>query len=397
MKPRTFCVCVLSALFATISSSPLPVSEQDSSIEQLASDVIDVMIKYPLDKQVQTEAGAALKRQDTNETLSNVVKRQLSDGYDDLSNMTSEVMVKRGNVLSLEVVELTTRQLEEALVNDSVLLTVTKRQIIQDQVLKNRQLINQTLESVKRQMSENVTFAVIVVSRQDLNNSVVSKRQELNNTMIVFKRQDLNDSDIFKRQDLNGSEIFKRQDLNGSEIFKRQDLNGSEIFKRQDLNDSLISKRQDTNDSIIVKRQDSNETLVLKRQDLDNASIPVESRSALIGEWLALTERQINETTGVNVEIRSMAANSLAQVLDLPSSGLNLDIDYSKVKQLVTDSAGDIKDKSLTQGQAIFSGIWNSLRKQFSASGDDDVWFDSMADGIEEWEFNDVIDDDNDY
>ena len=54
--------------------------------------------------------------------------------YDDLSNMTSEVMVKRGNVLSLEVVELTTRQLEEALVNDSVLLTVTKRQIIQDQV-----------------------------------------------------------------------------------------------------------------------------------------------------------------------------------------------------------------------------------------------------------------------
>ena len=48
--------------------------------------------------------------------------------------MTSEVMVKRGNVLSLEVVELTTRQLEEALVNDSVLLTVTKRQIIQDQV-----------------------------------------------------------------------------------------------------------------------------------------------------------------------------------------------------------------------------------------------------------------------
>ena len=67
------------------------------------------------------------------------------------------------------------------------------------------------------------------------------------------------------------------------------------------------------------------------------------------------------------------------------------------MKQLVTDSAGDIKDKSLTQGQAIFSGIWNSLRKQFSASGDDDVWFDSMADGIEEWEFNDVIDDDNDY
>ena len=166
-------------------------------------------------------------------------------------------------------------------------------------MLKNRQLINQTLESVKRQLSENVTFAVIVVSRQDLNDSVVSKRQELNDTTIVFKRQD----------------------LNGSEIFKRQDLNGSEILKRQDLNDSLVFKRQDTNDSIIVKRQDSNETLLLKRQDLDNASIPVESRSALIGEWLAVTERQINETAGVNVEIRSMAANSLAQVLDLPSSG----------------------------------------------------------------------------
>ena len=56
----------------------------DSSIEQLASDVIDVMIKYPLDQQqqTQTEAGASMKRQDTNETLSNVVKRQLlSDGY----------------------------------------------------------------------------------------------------------------------------------------------------------------------------------------------------------------------------------------------------------------------------------------------------------------------------
>merc|ERR1712179_485781 len=194
-----------------------------------------------------------------------VVKRQLSD-EGDMSNATSTDMVKRCDVLSLEVIELTTRQLEDALANDTVLLPVNKRRMIQNQVLKNRQLINGTLEAVKRQLSENITLQVIVASRQ------------LDNDSITFmRRQDLNDTTMLKRQELNDTSfVVKRQDLNESSvILKRQDkfLNDTDFVKRQEFDNNTVvvmQKRQDVfyNDTLVARRQDpnGNETAVGKRQ-----------------------------------------------------------------------------------------------------------------------------------
>merc|ERR1712076_289352 len=376
-----FSICI----FVNAKASPVPI---DDAAETLASEIIDVVL---LDSSSSSEYEASvsqLKRQDMllndtvemkrqdmamNDSLSAVVKRQLSD-EGDMSNATSTDMVKRCDVLSLEVIELTTRQLEDALTNETVLLPVNKRLMIQNQVLKNRQLINETLEAVKRQLSENITLQVIVAARQ------------LDNDSITFmRRQDLNDTTMLKRQELNDTSIVvKRQDLNESSvILKRQDefLNDTDIVKRQEFdNDTVVvmQKRQDDiyNGTLVAKRQDpnGNETAVGKRQEAEAnmTLVDVEMRNAVIGEWLDLSEGQVNET-GVNLEVRAMAANSLSQLLDLPSSGLDIDIDYSKLKNMMSDSAQELKQKTM-EGTVIFAGIWESLRKQFS---DEDVWFDS--------------------
>jgi len=375
-----FSICI----FVNAKASPVPI---DDAAETLASEIIDVVL---LDSSSSSEYEASvsqLKRQDMllndtvemkrqdmamNDSLSAVVKRQLSD-EGDMSNATSTDMVKRCDVLSLEVIELTTRQLEDALANDTVLLPVNKRHMIQNQVLKNRQLINETLEAVKRQLSENITLQVIVASRQ------------LDNDSITFmRRQDLNDTTMLKRQTLNESSVsLKRQDefINDTDIVKRQELDNDTVV--------VMQKRQDDiyNDTLVAKRQDpkGNETAVGKRQEAEAnmTLVDVEMRNAVIGEWLDLSERQVNET-GVNLEVRAMAANSLSQLLDLPSSGLDIDIDYSKLKNMMSDSAQELKQKTM-EGTAIFAGIWESLRKQFS---DEDVWFDS-SDEADEFDIDD--------
>jgi len=375
-----FSICI----FVNAKASPVPI---DDAAETLASEIIDVVL---LDSSSSSEYEASvsqLKRQDMllndtvemkrqdmamNDSLSAVVKRQLSD-EGDMSNATSTDMVKRCDVLSLEVIELTTRQLEDALANYTVLLPVRKRHMIQNQVLKNRQLINETLEAVKRQLSENITLKVIVAARQ------------LDNDSITFmRRQDLNDTTMLKRQTLNESSVsLKRQDefINDTDIVKRQELDNDTVV--------VMQKRQDDiyNDTLVAKRQDpkGNETAVGKRQEAEAnmTLVDVEMRNAVIGEWLDLSERQVNET-GVNLEVRAMAANSLSQVLDLPSSGLDIDIDYSKLKNMMSDSAQELKQKTM-EGTAIFAGIWESLRKQFS---DEDVWFDS-SDEADEFDIDD--------
>merc|ERR1712226_761048 len=187
------------------------------------------------------------------------------------------------------------------------------------------------------------------------------KRQTLNENLVVLKRQDefLNDTDIVKRQEFDNDTVVVMQ--------KRQD----DIY-----NGTLVAKRQDPN---------GNETAVGKRQEAEAnmTLVDVEMRNAVIGEWLDLSERQVNET-GVNLEVRAMAANSLSQLLDLPSSGLDIDIDYSKLKNMMSDSAQELKQKTM-EGTAIFAGIWESLRKQFS---DEDVWFDS-SDEADEFDIDD--------
>merc|ERR1712179_379779 len=154
--------------------------------------------------------------------------------------------------------------------------------------------------------------------------SIVVKRQDINESSVILKRQDefLNDTDIVKRQEFDNDTVVVMQ--------KRQD----DIY-----NDTLVAKRQDPN---------GNETAVGKRQEAEAnmTSVDVEMRNAVIGEWLDLSERQLNET-GVNLEVRAMAANSLSQVLDLPSSGLDIDIDYSKLKNMMSDSAQDLKQKTM--------------------------------------------------
>merc|ERR1712076_209825 len=244
-----FSICI----FVNAKASPVPI---DDAAETLASEIIDVVL---LDSSSSSEYEASvsqLKRQDMllndtvemkrqdmamNDSLSAVVERQLSD-EGDMSNATSTDMVKRCDVLSLEVIELTTRQLEDALANDTVLLPVNKRHMIQNQVLKNRQLINKTLEAVKRQLSENITLQVIVASRQ------------LDNDSIAFmRRQDLNDTTMLKRQTLNESSVsLKRQDefINDTDIVKRQELDNDTVVVMQKRQDDIYNDLWQQSDKI---------------------------------------------------------------------------------------------------------------------------------------------------
>ena len=105
-----------------------PINQLDGEFDSLASTLIEALVEEDADVDGLEDALVAKRQEEQMANESSIVKRQLRD------NMTLEGEIKRGDLLSVEVLDVATRQLEEALANETVSMGVMKRQLVENQV-----------------------------------------------------------------------------------------------------------------------------------------------------------------------------------------------------------------------------------------------------------------------